>query len=681
MKSFALRGFGFLMVGIFLISSSASAKSTNSKRINLQSESVSQTSIVARVFFSNLDQLSWLAGRLDVWEVDHAARYLVAMLSPLDQHALIQAGYRFEIDPQKTARLNIQNTYLPGQVSGIPGFPCYRTVEETYASLEQLLTDYPDLVSLTDIGDSWEKTTPGGLIGYDIYSIILTNQATPGPKPKFFLMAAIHAREYATAELATRFAEYLLTNYGIDPDITWLLDYYEIHIVPHTNPDGRKIAENGAYQRKNTDNDDGCIFSDYWGVDLNRNSSYKWAFDNSGSSPSSCAETYRGPSAASEPETMAIQNYVSSIFPDQRGINDDDPAPDDAMGTFITLHSYGEWVLFPWGWEGNPAPNDTSLETLGRKFGYLNKYLVCQSGEPGCIYATNGSTDDWAYGELGLAAYTFEIGTAFFQSCSYFENTLIQANLPALLYAFKSTRQPYLDPSGPETLDLSLDSDSIQSGSPVTLTATADDTRFDSNGWGDEPTQSIQAARFSIDAPSWESNTTFPLDATDGTFDASVESMQTIIDTTDFSTGRHLIFVESQDASGAWGVPSAVFLTIEESTYNFELSPSSAEESARPGETVTYLLTITNTGASEDNYVFSLGEHNWETSVVFPETPLPSGESAQVAISITIPSDSTPRSFELLEFKLVSQGDPDLSTLATLVTRVDFPAFLPLITR
>ncbi|NIV31744.1 MAG: peptidase M14, partial [Anaerolineae bacterium] len=83
----------------------------------------------------------------------------------------------------------------------------------------------------------------------------------------------------------------------------------------------------------------------------------------------------------------------------------------------------------------------TQLETLGRKFGYFNGYEVCQSGEPGCIYATTGTTDDWAYGELGLAAYTFELGTAFFQGCSYFEGTILPRNLPALLYAFKAARR------------------------------------------------------------------------------------------------------------------------------------------------------------------------------------------------------------------------------------------------
>jgi hypothetical protein len=709
------------------------------------------------------------------------------MLRPQDYQFLLQRGFRIEIDEQKTASLNRRNELLPGQVSGIPGYPCYRTIEETYTSLQQLATDYPELVSVTDIGDSWEKVDPGGLSGYDLYSLVITNQAIPGPKPKFFLMAAIHAREYATAELATRFAEHLLASYGIDPDITWLIDYFEIHIVPQTNPDGRKIAEGGTQWRKNTH--DGCLIHAWRGVDLNRNSSFKWGYDNSGSSPDACAETYRGASPASEPETQAIQTYVASIFPDQRGNADSDPAPNDAMGTFITLHSSGEWVLFPWGWSETPSPNDKSLETLGRKFGYFNQYLVCQSGEPGCIYPTNGSTDDWAYGDLGLAAYTFEVGTEFFESCSYFENTLIQENFPALLFAFKAARLPYQNPAGPETINLALDSDSVPSGSPVKLTAVANDTRFDSNGWGEEPTQSISAARYSVDAPSWEAGSTFPLEAVDGSFNTSVEGIHAVIKTTCLSTGRHVIFVESQDASGNWGVPSAIFLNIEEApfstcllpfeskqegipgeiltytftlsnlgtavdnfniqlsdytwestlsdtqigplgagesqdftvsvtiptgataglsdraiitatsqgdntktatgtgtttvkpNYAFEIDPLLAEDSGKAGDSVTHSLTITNTGMLEDSYTYSIGEHNWETSVTLSDLPLQPGESATVTVSVVIPADSQFGAMEKVEITFKSQGDPEQSVLVTLVTRVNIPLYLPIIQR
>ncbi|MEZ4615683.1 MAG: hypothetical protein R2867_09240 [Caldilineaceae bacterium] len=48
------------------------------------------------------------------------------------------------------------------QSAGIPGFPCYRTVEETYADLQDLATSHPTLARWVDIGDSWDKSTAGG---------------------------------------------------------------------------------------------------------------------------------------------------------------------------------------------------------------------------------------------------------------------------------------------------------------------------------------------------------------------------------------------------------------------------------------------------------------------------------------------------------------------------------------
>ena len=115
----------------------------------------------------------------------------------------------------------------------------------------------------------------------------------------------------------------------------------------------------------------------------------------------------------------------------------------------ITLHSYSELVLWPWGWTGTDAPNHAQLQTLGRKLAYFNSYNPQQSND---LYPTNGTTDDWSYGELGIASYTFEMGTDFFQDCTTFQNTIYPKNCQALLYAFKATRQPYMDPKGPELL-------------------------------------------------------------------------------------------------------------------------------------------------------------------------------------------------------------------------------------
>ncbi|MEZ4731791.1 MAG: M14 family metallopeptidase [Caldilineaceae bacterium] len=520
-----------------------------------------QASVVARVYFGEQTVLNQLAARYDVWHVHHSpneqTRYAVALLSDRDVNELCHQGYRLEIDEARTTQLSTQSIFAGVQQAGIPGYACYRTVEETYRSLADLATAHPQLATWTDIGNSWEKERSGGNTGYDIYALKLTNSAIPGPKPKFFLMAAIHAREYVTAELATRFAEELIAKYNIDPDVTWLLDYFEIHIVPQANPDGRKIAETetGRLWRKNIDNDDGCTISAFWGTDLNRNSSFKW--NTGGSSSDTCNLTYHGPSAASEPETQTIEQYARAIFADQRGPNDNDAAPAGTEGIFISLHSYSELVLFPWGYTTTPAPNGAALQTLGRKFGYHNGYQVCTG--PQCLYGTSGTTDDFTYGEFGVASYTFELGRNFSESCSFFESNIVPKNMPALYYAAKAARRPYQNPAGPEVLQATA----TLTGTTLLLTATVNDTRYNSNGWGVEPSQPITAARFTIDTPSWITGTqSYAMTAVDGRFDTSVETIMGVMDTSTWTAGKRLIFIEGQDTAGNWGVPTGLFVTI-----------------------------------------------------------------------------------------------------------------------
>lgn len=513
--------------------------------------------VVAQIYFRTQADADRLAERYDVWQVTrttaNAQPYIVALLTTEDVAQLKAQGYRVEIDPAKTTQVTQPRLNASSQQSGIPGYACYRTVEETYSSLATLAAAHPQLATWTDIGNSWQKETQGANAGHDIYALKLTNSAIPGPKPVFLLIAAIHAREYATAELATRFAEALVAKYKVDPDVTWLLDYFEVHIVPQTNPDGRKLAESGQLWRKNINNSDGCNISTLWGTDLNRNSSFRW--DNGGSSDFACDITYHGSGPASEPETQSIENYISAIFPDQRGPNDSDAAAADAQGVFISLHSYGELVLFPWGYTTSPSPNNTGLQTLGRKFGFANGYQVCTG--PNCLYSTSGTTDDFAYGALGVASYTIELGQNFFESCTFFENNILPKNLPALYYAAKSARRPYQTPSGPEVLQPAV----TYTGTTALINATVDDTRYNSNGWGLEPTQPISAVRLTIDTPSWITGTqSYTLTAGDGAFDTNVEQATGVLDISGWQPGKRLILIEGQDRAGNWGAPTGLFV-------------------------------------------------------------------------------------------------------------------------
>ncbi|WP_394831099.1 peptidase M14 [Pendulispora rubella] len=517
--------------------------------------------LFAHVHYKDEADLQRVVQSYDVLEdADGEARWVSMLIDdPLKYEALVASGHRVDIVRREArhARLHLRSNT---ESAGIAGYPCYRTVEETHSALWQMASDYPHLAEVTSIGPSWKKKVGRG--GYELLVLTLTNRAISAAKPILFVMGGLHPREYTTSETAVRFAEQMARGYGVDPDITWLLDHHELQVLPQANPDGRKIAEQGYYQRKNANDANGGRCADppaddnHYGVDLNRNSSFR--FNAGGSSADPCDEFYRGSGAASEPETDSLQKYLASIFADQRGPKIGDAAPSTASGVLITLHSFGRKVLYPWAWSAAAAPNAVQLATLGRKLGYLNGYTACQTGARGCLYVDSGSTDDWSYGELGIASYTIELGTDFFEKCAAYEQNVGPGNLKALLYAFKAARRPYQSPSGPDALQVIASPGSVVAGASVTLTATLDDTRFN----GREPTQKIAAARYAVDGPSWSGGTTFAMRASDGAFDATREKVTASIDTTGWSSGRHIVLVEGRDVQGNWGVPSAVFVDV-----------------------------------------------------------------------------------------------------------------------
>ena len=517
---------------------------------------------VVRAYYADRQMVNELAAWREPWEVHHDQGYLIVDVTRTEFDRLQALGFRLELDERLTMALRQPSRLLPEQTSGIPGRPCYRTVEETFAAVEAIVAQHPELAVWIDIGDTWEKTTPGGNAGDDMMVLRLTNSTIPGIKPKLFIMSSVHAREYTPAELGTRFAELLVGNYGVDADVTWLLDYHEIHLLLQANPDGRKRVEAGdtwRWWRKNA-NQNHCADALWPGVDLNRNFEFQWGCCD-GSSTDECSETFRGPGPGSEPETQSRQNYVRAPFPDQREDALSAAAPITTTGVFLDIHSYSELVMWPWGARETPAPNSTTLQTLGRKFAYFNQYTPQQASG---LYLADGTTDGFAYGELGLAAYTFELGTYFFQECNTFENTILPDNLPALVYAAKVARTPYVTPAGPEALDPVVAPDGVTLGEIVQLTATVDDTRYSSAN-GSEPTQDIVAAEYYIDAPpetTMPAAIAHPMTALDGAFDEQVETVQGSIDTADLGLGRHTVFVRGRDADGNWGAISAVFLHL-----------------------------------------------------------------------------------------------------------------------
>ena len=504
-------------------------------------KSYAERQIMARITVSKeLDMQRVNSLGLDLMEYREGDE-LIFLTTQRQLDELRNAGWDARVDERLTSELP-----RAGDTETFNGG--YRTVEETFAFLNQMAATYPQLAQVFTYGQSWEKMR-NPLNGYNLTGIKLTNRQIVGDKPKFFLQAGIHARELVPPEMATRFIEYLLKNYGTDGDATWLLDEHEIVIVPLINPDGRKIAETGLMKRKNTNNLTGGCTGTLTGIDLNRNYSFWWGTVNMPTDPP-CGETWPGLAAASEPEIQFEQALIASLFPDQRPNDRTTPAPLDATGVFLDMHSYGNLVLYPWGEDETPPPN-MQLATIASKMASYNGYNPIQSIQ---LYPTSGSSKDWAYGELGIAALSTETGLSS-GTCSGFmpaytcldggtNGNFWNLNRPVLLYLAKLARTPFITSEGP---------------TPETLTSLR--LRFNryfvraqisdqNNG-----NQNITAAELYIDLPPWRGGTPIPLAPEDGSFNSPLEFAGA---TVTISAGSHIVYVRGRDANGNWGVMKAV---------------------------------------------------------------------------------------------------------------------------
>ncbi len=299
--------------------------------------------------------------------------------------------------------------------AGING--AYHSYLEIEADLMALEAAYPQLAKVFAIGSSLE--------GRNIYALkISDNVDLDEAEAEVFFVGCHHAREWISVEIPYLLAKYLVENYESDPAIKSLVNRSEIWVVPLLNPDGLEYSIHFyRYWRKNRRDNGGGSY----GIDLNRNYSYNWGFDNEGSSSNPFSNTYRGSAAFSEPETQAVRDFFQ-----QRSIQ-----------ALITYHSHGQVILYPWGYTSNPAPKDELLEEIAAEMSERmeavkgNIYQYGQAGES--LYLTNGDTTDWAFGTYGIPSYTFELPPIDALQGGFFNaeleiSSIFEDNLPAALY-------------------------------------------------------------------------------------------------------------------------------------------------------------------------------------------------------------------------------------------------------
>lgn len=215
----------------------------------------------------------------------------------------------------------------------------YLDGEEVATELAAFAAAHPGLCTLS--------TLPFPTSGYDgsfapalgpasVLLLRITTTPASASKPGFLLIAGTHAREWLNPLIALEFAGQLLANYdptSTDPDVqamTALVGASDVFVVAALNPDGLtySVHDDAGWRKNRRVNGGGCA-----GVDNNRN--YEVYFGGAGSSGNPCSDTYRGPSAMSEPENRNVR-WVLEQFPN--------------ILVGVDAHSYGQLVLRP-----NPA--------------------------------------------------------------------------------------------------------------------------------------------------------------------------------------------------------------------------------------------------------------------------------------------------------------------------------------
>ena len=275
------------------------------------------------------------------------------------------------------------------------------------------------------------------LQGRDILALKVTRDAarTPdGSRPAVLYLSNVHAREWISVEVNRRLLHHFVDNYGRNAEVTNLVDTRELWFVISGNPDGYQYTfDVERLWRKNLrDNDRDGQVTNLDGVDLNRNYDEHWNYDNEGSSTEISSLTYRGASPASEPETVAVQDLMKRV----------------GFEFMITYHSYGNLLLYSFGWQvQQPSADDPIFVALSG----TDAKPAIEGYDPGVgadLYTTNGTTDDYAHAKTGALGWTPELsegtpGNGFvFPDDEALVQKEYEINLPFALDVAKSAPNP-----------------------------------------------------------------------------------------------------------------------------------------------------------------------------------------------------------------------------------------------
>uniref|UniRef100_A0A8C1FUS5 Carboxypeptidase A4 n=2 Tax=Cyprinus carpio TaxID=7962 RepID=A0A8C1FUS5_CYPCA len=236
-------------------------------------------------------------------------------------------------------------------------FAAYHDLETIYSFMDTLVASHPNLITKVHIGNSYEN----------------------------------HERKMSTKQKKNTF---IASNYGVDPSVTSLLGQMDIYLMIVTNPDGYVFTHtNNRMWRKTRSVKSG---SSCRGVDPNRN--WDAGFGGPGASKDPCSDSYHGPYAHSEVE---VKNVVDLIMGHGN------------FKSFISVHSYSQLLMYPYGYTCTDIPDMSELHSVGTAAIkeltslYNTRYQVGSICK--IIYQASGGSIDWTY-DIGIKySFAFEL--------------------------------------------------------------------------------------------------------------------------------------------------------------------------------------------------------------------------------------------------------------------------------
>ena len=331
---------------------------------------------------------------VNIWSCHVGVGPVDVQLRPEDVARLGAMGLAHELligDVQAALDAERQALAAARLEAGIDWYDTFRSLPEINTLLDQLAAAHPAQASTFVAGTSIE--------GREIRGIRFSSPDLPNnpraQRPVIFFDGTQHAREWVAPMTVMYIAETLLSERGTTPRVQNLFDKFEFIIVPVVNVDGYVYtwaSTNNRLWRKNRRPNPGGSF----GVDTNRNFPFRWG--SVGASATQSSDIYRGSGPASEPETQVVRDLFVN---------------NPRMLAHIDFHSYGQYILSPWGYTALP-PRDAALYNTFN--GVMEAAIESVHGfdyRPGQsytrIYPTSGGIKDYAYGALGILSWTIEL--------------------------------------------------------------------------------------------------------------------------------------------------------------------------------------------------------------------------------------------------------------------------------